>query len=395
MTSSAHRVSPLGSSGCAPNAVSASSAPAQAAQHAESTTASKGVDAAATKTSSAPVLPALVEDALATWPDDDKATAIRAGFAEAVARPVTLRANTLKVTAVRVAQQLHEAGLRFTQPAWYEDAFILDPAVRERAIWELPLYQNGEIYLQSLSSMLPPIVLDPTPGSDVLDMCAAPGGKTSQIAALTDGRAHLTACELRTPRAEKLTHNLEKLGVRNVNIMRVDARRLDTFFSFDHILLDAPCTGTGTLRAGDTRAQKRMTETLLSKATRSQHALLDRALTVLKPGGTLVYSTCSILPQENEEQVTSALTRHRDCELVSLAPPSADAPYDTDDTVGATQDAGDDARGFHLSAHTQAIVDAVAHGDIPTIAGALPETLTVRPSTNFEGFFLALIRKRV
>ena len=103
--------------------------------------------------------------------------------------------------------------------------------------------------------MTPPLALGPRAGADALDMCAAPGGKTSQMAAL-EPEAHITACELSAPRAEKLTYNLQKLGAHNVQVMKTDARRLDEFFSFDQILLDAPCTGTGTVRAGDQRADE-------------------------------------------------------------------------------------------------------------------------------------------
>ena len=109
-----------------------------------------------------------------------------------------------------------------------------------------------------------------------------------------------------------------------MNVMRTDARRLDEFFSFDQILLDAPCTGTGTLRAGDERAEKRMTRQLLAKVVKSQRALLDRALTILKPDGTLVYSTCSILAEENDEQVHGAsnvIGIAKSCPSYSRSPP--------------------------------------------------------------------------
>ena len=247
---------------------------------------------------------------------------VLAGYGAACGRPVTLRANALKADADEVAAALDAAGIAFERVPWYADAFVL-PAVRERAVWELALYQEGRVYLQSLSSMLPVLALEPRAGADILDMCAAPGGKTSQICALTGGGAHVTACEMNAPRAEKLAYNLEKLGAANVNIMRVDARRLDEFFRFDQVLVDAPCTGSGTMRAGDARAERRITPKLLEKVTRSQSQLLDRALTVLKPGGELVYSTCSVLPAENEEQVERALERHRDCELASIAATAA------------------------------------------------------------------------
>ena len=320
--------------------------------------------------------PELICQAISSYGDDDAAR-IRAGFEAATTRPVTLRANTLVASADDVASALAAADIACERVPWYPDAFVLGNGVAERAVWNLPLYQDGGVYLQSLSSMLPPLVLAPTAGADILDMCAAPGGKTSQLYALAGGRAHLTACELHVPRAEKLAFNLKKLSCPNVNVMRCDARKLDEFFSFDQILLDAPCTGTGTYRAGDERAATRMTDTLLAKVTRSQRALLDRALTVLKPGGTLVYSTCSILPEENGEQVARALKRHRDCEIVPL------------DGSVATRD--DDAA--PLPTRTQAVVDAVAQGAIPVLEPTLPGTLTIAPTRCFEGFYLALIRK--
>lgn len=295
------------------------------------------------------------------------------GFAEARERPVTLRANTLRATRAEVASELDAAGIAHEGVAWYGDAFILSDA-RERAVWDLPLYREGKVYLQSLSSMIPPLALAPRDGADVLDMCAAPGGKTAEMAALAPG-AHLTACEMSAPRAEKLTFNLNKLGVTAVNVMRTDARRLDEFFSFDQILLDAPCTGSGTVRAGDAKAAARITDKLLAKVTRSQRSLLDRALTVLKPGGVLVYSTCSILPQENEEQVMAALKRHRDCEVVPL-------------TCALAEDAP--AR----PATAQAIADAAERCELPLLANGLAGTLTICPTRLYEGFYIAVIRKK-
>ena len=116
------------------------------------------------------------------------------------------------------------------------------------------------------------------------------------------------------------------------------------------------------MRAGDQRAEKRITAQLLAKVTRSQAQLLDRALTVLKPGGELVYSTCSVLPQENEEQVRSALKakRHRDCELVPL-------------NLNAAWTEGDFA--------------------LPLLENGLPGTLTIAPARHFEGFYIAKIKK--
>lgn len=314
------------------------------------------------------------------------------GFAEALERPVTLRANTLKSDAAQVAEALDAAGIAYERVPWYPDAFVLSQ-VRERAIWDLDLYRDGKVYLQSLSSMLPPVLLEPQAGTDILDMCAAPGGKTAQIAALTGNGAHLTACEMSGPRAEKLTYNLNKLGAANVQVMRTDARRLDEFFSFDSILLDAPCTGTGTYRAGDERAAKRMTRQLLAKVTRSQRALLDRALTILKPGGTLVYSTCSTLPEENDEQVRTALKRHRDCRVAPIVLPAAHE--------AALDDAAQIADAAQASGRSQqphpVVLKGAAQGPhalpVLTYDRALEGTLCLAPTRLYEGFYVAVIRK--
>ncbi|WP_306792646.1 RsmB/NOP family class I SAM-dependent RNA methyltransferase [Collinsella ureilytica] len=305
-------------------------------------------------------IPSFLYEKISAAFDTDQAERIFSGFETAQQRPITLRANTLRTDADYVAKELESAGLSFVRVGWYEDAFVMDPNVRLDELRRLPIYETGAVYLQSLSSMLPPLALAPRSNTDILDMCAAPGGKTTELAAI-DPTARITACEMHAPRAERLQYNLKKLGATNVQVMRSDARRLDEFFSFDHILLDAPCTGSGTVRAGDTTANERITERLLNKVVRSQQALLDRALTILKPGGTLLYSTCSILPEENDEQVLEALSkkRHRTCSLVALDPSAWNAePY-----------------------------------PIPLLLGGQPETLSIAPTKEFEGFYMALIKK--
>ena len=330
-------------------------------------------------------IPAFLAEKLTAHYGEADATRITQGYTDAAERPVTLRANTLKATAEEVAAALTEAGISFSRVPWYTDAFVLAD-VRERTVWDLDIYREGKVYLQSLSSMLPPLLLGAQPGMDVLDMCAAPGGKTSQIAALSAGKAHLTACELNAPRAEKLSYNLSKLGAANVQIMRTDARQLDEFFRFDAILLDAPCTGSGTLRADDERAEGRVTEKLLAKVTRSQRALLDRALTVLKPGGTLVYSTCSVLAEENEAQIKAVLAakRHRDCAVAPII--LGELPNEPERIDNGEKD--DRPKPVALP-----YADSGTFA-IPTLPCSLPGALTVAPTRDFEGFFTCVIRKR-
>ena len=279
-------------------------------------------------------------------------TLVEEGYA--ARRVVSLRANALRSSADEIAAELDDAGVAHEGVAWYADAFVL-PDVRERAVWELPAYEQGGLYLQSLSSMLPPLALAPRPGADVLDMCAAPGGKTTQLAALSGGRARITACEMNGPRAEKLAFNLRRQGAEGVNVMRIDARRLDDFFSFDQILLDAPCSGSGTASLSDPKLAQRLTPQLVAKSVKAQGALLAKALRLLKPGGELVYSTCSILAAENEEIVRAAMRRVR-CKIVPIELPGLD-------------------------------------GELPLLPTTLDGALVVRPTSRYEGFFLVKLRR--
>lgn len=158
-----------------------------------------------------------------------------------VRRPITFRTNTLKVTVIEIENKLKELGIEFEKVPWSKEAFIIENYT-EKEIENLEMYKDGEIYLQSLSSMLPPIILNPKESYDILDMAAAPGGKTTQLAALTQNKAHITACEMNTIRLERLKYNIEKQGANSVYTMQTDSRRIDDFFSFDQILLDAPCS---------------------------------------------------------------------------------------------------------------------------------------------------------
>lgn len=164
---------------------------------------------------------------------------IKEGYNEK--RPVTFRVNTLKITVLEIENKLKELEIEFEKVQWSKEAFIIKN-VTEKEIENLEMYKNGEIYLQSLSSMLPPIILEPKENIDILDMAAAPGGKTTEIAALTQNKAHITACEMNPIRLERLKYNIEKQGANSVYTMQTDSRRIDDFFSFDQILLDAPCS---------------------------------------------------------------------------------------------------------------------------------------------------------
>lgn len=270
-----------------------------------------------------------------------------------IKRKVTLRVNTLKTTSEEVEKVLKEAGIEYSKVSWSNEAYILENAT-EKELQELDVYEKGEIYMQSLSSMLPPIILEPKEGFDILDMAAAPGGKTTQMATLTSNKAHITACEMNKIRAEKLKYNIQKQGATSVYIMETDSRRISDFFSFDQVLLDSPCSGSGTLNAQDNNIQKYFTQKLIEKCTKTQFELLKKAIKVLKPGRSMVYSTCSILKCENEEIVNKILKSHK-CEIVPI-----------------------EFKGIE---------------EIPLLPSKIEGTICVKPTEIYEGFFIAKIRK--
>lgn len=268
-------------------------------------------------------------------------------------RMVTFRVNTLKTSIEKVEEVLKNNDIEFEKVSWSDVAYIVKN-VREDTLKELEIYKNGEIYLQSLSSMLPPIVLEPKENTDILDMCAAPGGKTTELASLTNNNANITACELNKIRIEKLKYNIEKQGATSVYIMQEDSRRINDFFSFDNILLDAPCSGSGTLNVEDVNLEKIFTKKLIEKSKKAQLELLNKAVKILKQGQEMVYSTCSILNVENEEIVNKILKNNK----VEIVP-----------------------------------IEFEGKEELPLLPTKIDGTLCVMPTELYEGFFIAKIRK--
>lgn len=169
----------------------------------------------------------------------------------------------------------------------------------------------GYYYVQEISSMLPPLALDPKPGEFVLDLFASPGSKTTQIAAKMENQGTIIANDLKIGRISILVSNLEKAGVTNTVVTRKDAiafaaKLSGTDFKFDKILLDTPCSGEGTLRSSPKTFQM-WNKKMIGKLSRQQKKFLAFAVKLLKVGGTLVYSTCTHAPEENEEIVDFAL----------------------------------------------------------------------------------------
>ncbi len=270
-------------------------------------------------------------------------------------RKTTLRINTIKSNIEEIKNELEKEKIEYETVKWSKEALIIKNA-DEKTIQEMEIYKNGKIYLQSLSSMLPPIILEPKEETDILDMAAAPGGKTTQIAAITNNKAHITACEKNKIRAERLKYNVDKQGATCVFIMPKDSRFIDDFFSFDQILLDAPCSGSGTLDYNDANIEKYFTKQLIERSTTTQKTLLKKAINLLKPGHEMVYSTCSILSCENEDVVESILKDGK-AEIIPISFEGIES--------------------------------------LPVLPTKIPGTLCVCPTELYEGFFVTKIRKKL
>ena len=265
----------------------------------------------------------------------------------------TIRINTLKTNKDDIIKLLKNLSINYNEVVYNDNALII--CSNEDILRNSNCYKNGEIYFQNLSSQLPPILLSPAQNTDILDMCAAPGGKTSQIAAITNNKCSITACEMNKIRAERLKFNLAKLGVTSANIMVTDARNLESYFSFDKILLDAPCSGSGTLILDNPKSLEGFSETLINKCISAQKKLLEKAVSVLKQGGELLYSTCSVLPTENEEIVKPILEKYN-LETVEL--------------------------------------DSNITKNLSKLPCSLKNAICICPTKDYEGFFLVKLRKK-
>ena len=262
-------------------------------------------------------------------------------------RKTTIRVNTLISTFEEVIQFLDKNNISYSAVSDIQNAIIINDSYD---VTKTKLYENGAIYLQSLSSMLPPLILNPKEDAHILDMCAAPGSKTTQLAALTNNKACITACEFDKIRAERLKYNLNKLGANRVTVLVKDSRNLDEFFRFDTIMLDAPCSGSGTVLLNEESKQV-FNQKVIDKCQKRQISLLKKGLSMLNKNGVLVYSTCSILKEENEQVLKACLNNN--FELLPIDKEKYDLPY------------------------------------LPS----LENTITIAPTELYEGFFVAKIKR--
>lgn len=216
-------------------------------------------------------------------------------------RYLTLRVNTLKYNIQDLMRLFREKNIKFERVPYYPDGLIIKN-VKEKDIQKLDIYEKGYVYFQSLSSMVPPLVLNPKPGEKVLDMTSAPGSKTTQMACMMKNEGAILANELDKIRCERLKYNVQVQGASIVEVVNGRGEKLGDNYEgkFDKVLLDAPCSGEGRFVVTNPMTYRSWSKRTVNDLVKLQKKLLTSGFKALKPGGTLVYSTCTINKDENE-----------------------------------------------------------------------------------------------
>ncbi|MBI1871617.1 MAG: RsmB/NOP family class I SAM-dependent RNA methyltransferase [Chlamydiae bacterium] len=281
-------------------------------------------------------------------------------------RPTTFRVNPLKSSASIVLEKLLAQGFRVQKVSWYPDALILQgDSLRE--LQKTEMYEKGEIYVQSLTSMIPPLVLDPQPGEMILDLTAAPGSKTTQMASLMKNEGKIVANDNNKIRFYRLKANVEMQGVKNVELSlrygEAFGREYPNYF--DRVLVDAPCSAEGRFDVHDSASFGYWKPSKVHEMARKQKKLLFSGILALKPGGVLVYSTCTFAPEENEGVLNEALEAFKD--KIEIEPLSLNIPN---------------------------VMNGLKTWEEKTFHPSVTRSQRILPNNQMEGFFVAKMRKR-
>jgi NOL1/NOP2/sun family putative RNA methylase len=234
-------------------------------------------------------------------------------------RQQSVRINPLRGDVKSTLDELKTEGWEGQAVPWCANGYTIDSGLQE--VRDSKAVAEGRAFIQNAASWLPVIMLDPQPAQQILDVCAAPGGKTSHIAALTANGAHIWANDNSRTRLTKLQSNLERLDANIDNYTLYDATMLARKLSgeqFDKILLDAPCSGEGMMNLDNPKDFNSWSVAHIKRLQQLQKKIAGQAWQLLKPGGTLVYSTCTMAPEENEAVVDYLLRTNPDAEIVPI-----------------------------------------------------------------------------
>ncbi|MDD2828412.1 MAG: RsmB/NOP family class I SAM-dependent RNA methyltransferase [Sulfuricurvum sp.] len=228
-------------------------------------------------------------------------------------KQVTFRTNPLKTTPEELEAELHDAHITYEKIEWelLSGVYRISPEDKLR-LTQTPAFYEGRLYIQNLSSMVAPLLLAPEPEETVLDLAAAPGGKTLILAGMMENTGWLSAVELQRERFFRLCDNLKHQGVTNAHTYMTDGRSVGKKcpLMFDRILLDAPCSSEARFKTHEPKSMSYWSVHKVKDTSKLQRRLLLSAFDALKPGGKLLYSTCSFSPEENESPLQHLLERH-------------------------------------------------------------------------------------
>lgn len=225
----------------------------------------------------------------------------------------SIRINTLAGSVKEITKNIQNKGWILTPIPWCKEGFWIENPQR-RDVGNLLEHHVGQIYVQEAASLIPPLTLSPEPGDLVLDLAAAPGSKTTQMAAMMNNQGLIVANDYKGDRLQSLGINVQRMVSTNIILTLMDGKRFHGF-EFDKILLDAPCSGTGTIRKS-LKTINIWNAGMITKIAKEQKQLIEVAFNNLKPGGTMVYSTCSLEPEENEGVVNHLLEKFPNAKLL-------------------------------------------------------------------------------
>jgi len=230
----------------------------------------------------------------------------------------SIRVNTIKITIDELKKRL-EKNWVLDQIPWCNEGFYIEHRKKERRdIGNLIEHSLGYFYTQEAASMIPPLVLEPNENDTVLDIAASPGSKTTQLASIMKNKGILIANDYKIIRLKPLSINIQRCGITNciITLMRGQWYNKSNI-EFDKILVDAPCSGTGTIRKS-LKTLRIWNPNMVKRLSITQKQLIDTAFNILKQDGTLVYSTCSLEPEENEAIIDFLLNKFENAKLEEI-----------------------------------------------------------------------------
>ena len=229
----------------------------------------------------------------------------------------SIRVNTLKISIEDLKKRI-EKDWELTQIPWCKEGFWIEHKGEEkrRDLGNLAEHALGYIYVQEAASMIPPLVLDPQPGETVLDIAASPGSKTTQIAQYMKNKGILIANDYKFTRMTPLDLNVQRMGITNTMMTLMHGRRFKGF-QFDRVLVDAPCSGTGTIRKS-LKTLLIWNPNMIRRLSATQKQLIETGFNNLKPGGTLVYSTCTLEPEEDEGVIDFLIEKYPNAKVEKI-----------------------------------------------------------------------------